>query len=166
MKAHLLRTDDWMDTHAFPEGVKIQRFCLTLVGEARLWYESFRPIALDWNGLQNQFTQQYTKIGNITEQLFHVQRLFSFDENTEMLNAYVTYIRQVVTLLGYCKPQVLKLFKNIIPMRLYWVLFPIEDSRLAVETAKRILMKEKIDKQLPGQSSSTPFMNIKDGYNS
>ena len=44
-----------MDIHAFPEGVKVQRFCLTLVGEARLWYESHRPIALDWNGLQTQF---------------------------------------------------------------------------------------------------------------
>ena len=43
-----------MDTHAFPEGVKVQRFCLTLVGEARAWYESLRPIAGDWNGLQAQ----------------------------------------------------------------------------------------------------------------
>ena len=55
VEAHLLRTNDWMDTHAFPEGVKVQRFCLTLVGEARLWYESLRPIDLDWNGLQNEF---------------------------------------------------------------------------------------------------------------
>ena len=39
-EAHLLNKNDWMDTHAFPEGVKVQRFCLTLVGEARLWYES------------------------------------------------------------------------------------------------------------------------------
>ena len=46
-EAHLLRTNNWMDTHAFQEGVKFQKFCLTLVGEARLWYESFRPIALD-----------------------------------------------------------------------------------------------------------------------
>ena len=29
-EAHLLRTNDWMDTHAFPEGVKVQRFCLML----------------------------------------------------------------------------------------------------------------------------------------
>ena len=50
------------------------------------------------------------------------------------------------------------------PTRLYWVLFPIEDLRQAVETAKRILTKEKIDRQLAGQSSSTLFMNIKDGY--
>ena len=39
-EAHLLRTNDWMDTHAFSEGVKVQRFCLALVCEARLWYES------------------------------------------------------------------------------------------------------------------------------
>ena len=28
-EAHLLRMNDWMDTHAFPEGVKVQHFCLT-----------------------------------------------------------------------------------------------------------------------------------------
>ena len=38
--------------------------------------------------------------------------------------------------------------------------------RLAVETAKRILTKEKIDRQLAGQSSLTPLMSTKDGYNS
>ena len=35
-EAHLLRTNEWTDTHAFPVGVKVQRFCLTLVGEHRL----------------------------------------------------------------------------------------------------------------------------------
>ena len=34
-----------------------------------------------------------------------------------------------------------------------------------VETAKRILTKEKIDRHLAGQTSSTPFMGIRDGYN-
>ena len=33
-----------------------------------------------------------------------------------------------------------------------------------METAKRILTKEKIDSQLAGQSSSTPFMSVKDSY--
>ena len=51
VEVHPLRTNDWMDTHAFQEDAKVQRFCLTLEGEARLWYESLRPIALDWNGL-------------------------------------------------------------------------------------------------------------------
>ena len=69
---YFLRTNDWMDTHAFPEGVTVQQFCLTLVGKARLRYESLRPIALDWNGLQNLFSQQYSNIGNTTEQLLHV----------------------------------------------------------------------------------------------
>ena len=39
-EAHLLRTNDWMETHEFLDHVKVQRFCSTLVGEARLWYES------------------------------------------------------------------------------------------------------------------------------
>ena len=69
-------------------------------------------------------------------------------------------------MLAYGQPQILESFKNTLPTRLYWVLFPIEDLRLAVETARRILTKEKIDRQLAGQSSSTPFMNITDGYNS
>ena len=56
-EAHLLRTNDWMDTHVFPEDVKVQQICLTLVVEAKLWYESLRPIDLDWNGLQNHFQQ-------------------------------------------------------------------------------------------------------------
>ena len=38
-EAHLLRTNDWMGTHVFQEGVKVQQYCLTLVREARLWYE-------------------------------------------------------------------------------------------------------------------------------
>ena len=38
------------------------------------------------------------------------------------------------------------------------------DLRQAVEMAERILMKENIDRQLAGQTSSTPFMNIRDSY--
>ena len=33
-----------------------------------------------------------------------------------------------------------------------------------VETAKRILTKEKLDRQLTRQSSATPFMSIRDGH--
>ena len=41
-----------MDTHKFLEHIKVQRFCLTLVGEAKSWYESLRQINVDWVGLQ------------------------------------------------------------------------------------------------------------------
>ena len=154
-----------MDTHEFPEHVKVQRFCLTLVGEARLWYESFRLINVDWVGLQNIFRQQYSKIGNTREKLFHVWRSFHLDENVETIDAYVNYIRQVATLLGYLEPQILEVFKNPLPTKLFWVLFPIMDLRQVVETAKRLLTKEKIDRQLAGQSSLTPFMNMRDNSN-
>ena len=51
-EAHLLRTKEWMDTHRFQDHIKVWSFCLTLTGEARLWYESLRPIIKDWAGLQ------------------------------------------------------------------------------------------------------------------
>ena len=44
---------------------------------------------------------------------------------------------------------------------MYWVLFPIVNHREAVETAKRFLTKEKIDRQMTGQSA-TPFMKLSD----
>ena len=100
-EAHLLRINDWMDTHALQEDVKVQCFCLTLVREAGLWYESLRPINIDWIGLQNQFRQQYSKIGNPRGQLFHAWRSFHFDENIETLDSYATLLRQVATLLSY-----------------------------------------------------------------
>ena len=39
-EAHLLRTNDWMTTHDFPNNKKVRRFCLALSGETRLWYET------------------------------------------------------------------------------------------------------------------------------
>ena len=90
--------------------------------------------------------------------------LFTLTTKVETIDAYVHHIRQVTTLLGYQELQILEVFKNILPTKLYWVLFPIMDLRQAVETAMRILIKEKIDRQLAGQTSLTPFMNIKEGY--
>ena len=74
-----------MDIHRFQEENKVQRFCLTLTGEARLWYESLRLINADLTELQDSFRQQYSKIGNTTEQSFHTWRTFHFDENIETI---------------------------------------------------------------------------------
>ena len=108
VEAHLLSMNDWINTHDVPDQVKVQRFCLTLVGEARLWYES----NVDWAGLQNIFRQQYSKIGNTREQLFHMWRSFHFDENVETIFSYVNCIRQVATLFEYQEPQILEVFKT------------------------------------------------------
>ena len=48
-ESHLLNTRDWMEVHNFPEGKKVRCFRVTLIGEARLWYESLAP--LDKTGL-------------------------------------------------------------------------------------------------------------------
>ena len=101
VEAHLLRTNDWMNTYDFPYGAKVQRFCLTLMGEARLWRASLEPMTITWLELQNQFRLQYPKLGNTREQLFHAWRSFHYDENVETPDVYVTRVRQVARLLGY-----------------------------------------------------------------
>ena len=116
---------------------------------------------MTWPELQNQFRRQYSKLGNAREQLFHMWRSFHYDEKVETPDAYVTRTRQVARLLGYGEPQVLEVFKNTVPNRLYWVLFPIDNLHEAVETAERFLTKEKIYRQMTGQSL-TPFMKLTD----
>ena len=59
---------------------------------------------------RNKFRQQYSKIGNTREQLFHVWRSFHFNENAEMRDAYVNRIRQVANHLGHQEPKILEVF--------------------------------------------------------
>ena len=163
-EVHLLCSNDWMNAHHFIDDVKVQKFCLTLLGEARVWFQSLEPLKnTTWPQLQNLFRQRYLKLGNTCEQLFHAWRSFTLKENAETIDSYVTHIRQITALLGYGGPQILEVFKNMLPTKLYWILFPIEGPRQAVDTAKRILTKEKLDKQLIGQTSTSPFMSVKDG---
>ena len=128
-----------------------------MLGEARLWHHSLEPLRdTTWAQLQNTFRQRYSKLGHTGELLFHAWRSFTFDENTETIDSYVIQIRQVANLLGYRELQILEVFKNTLPTKLYWILFPIEDLRQVVDTAKRILTKEKLDKQVTGQTFTSP----------
>ena len=128
-----------------------------------MWYHSLALEDTTWAQLQNLFRQRYSKLGNTCEQLFHTWRSFTFDENTKTIDSYVIRIRQVANLLGYGELQILEVLKNTLPTKLYWILFPIEDLRQALDTAKRILTKEKLDEQLTGQNSTSPFMSIREG---
>ena len=55
VESHLLSTRDWMEVHNFPKGEKVRHFRVTLIGEARLWYESLALLDNDWPALQNKF---------------------------------------------------------------------------------------------------------------
>ena len=58
-EAHLPCSNDWMNAHCFNNDVKVQRFCLTLLGEARLWYQSLEPLGdTTWPQVQNSFRQR------------------------------------------------------------------------------------------------------------
>ena len=63
-------------------------------------------------------------------------------------------------MLIYGEPQILELMKNTLPTRLYPILFPIDNFRDAIATAKWVMIKEKINRQKTGQSPATPFMRV------
>ena len=155
---HLLRTNDWMETNNFPEDQKARRFCLTLTGEARLWYATLGTAQLNWQTLRDCFCQQYSKFGSTREQYFHAWRSFQFDENADMIESYIHKVKQVAALLDYGEPQILELFKITLPSRLYYMVYNINNLREAVEPAKCMLMKEQIDGHMSGQASSSPFV--------
>ena len=156
-ESHLLSTRDWMEAHNFQEGEKVRHFCLMLISEARLWYESLAPLDDDWPTLQNKFRWQYSKIGNTPKQLFHAWRTFKFDKNLDTIDSYVLRMSQVMAMLNYGEMQILENFKNTLLYRLYSTLINVNNLRDAIDLAKRVLTKEKLDRQLTGQSP-TPFM--------
>ena len=153
-----------MTTHDFPDDQKVRRFCLTLLGEARLWYETLnvQQQQLNWEGLQEKFRQQYSKFGNTRKQYFHAWRPFQFDEATNTIDRYIQKVKQVAALLDYGEPQILEIFKNTLPSRLYYMLYQIDKLRVVVETAKRLLTKEQMYKNA-GQSITSPFMEVSQG---
>ena len=152
-----------MDTYNFLEDIKVRKFCLTLTGEARLWCKSLKPIDMDWNAMQTHFRQQYSKFGSSREQYFHMWRSFCYDENEDTIHSYILKVKQVASLLNYGEPEILVLFKSTLPSKLYWILFPINTLREAIDTVIRVMNKEKLDKQLTGQASNIfPFMKLGD----
>ena len=74
-------------------------------------------------------------------------RSFQFDEATDTIDGYIQKVKQVTTLLDYGDPQILEIFKNTLPSRLYYMLYHIANLREAVEMAKRVLAKEQMDKK-------------------
>ena len=114
-ESHLLSTRDWMEAYNFPDEVKVRCFCLTLTGEARLWYASLAPFDNDGPALQRKFRWQYSKIGNTPKQLFHAWRTYKFDENTDTIDSYILRMSQVAAMLNYGEMQILEHFKNTPP---------------------------------------------------
>ena len=155
VESHLLSTRDWMEAHNFPEGDKVRCVCPTLIGKVRLWYKLLAPLDDDWPALQNKFRWQYSQIGNTPKQLFHAWRTLKFDKNTDMIDSYILRMSQVAAMLNYGEMQILEIFKTPFCTD-YSTLINVNNLRDAIDLTKRVLTKEKLDRQLTGQSS-IPF---------
>ena len=77
----------------------------------------------------------------------------------DTIDSNVLRMSQVAAMLNYGEMQILENFKNALPYQLYATLINVNNLRDAIDLAKRVLTKEKLDRQLTGQSS-TPFMRV------
>ena len=75
----------------------------------------------------------------------------------DTIDSYVLRMSQVAAMLNYGEMQILENFKNTLPYRLYSTLINVNNLGHAIDLAMRVLTKEKLDRQLTGQSS-TPLM--------
>ena len=75
----------------------------------------------------------------------------------DTIDSYVLRMSQVAAMLNYGEMQILENFKKTLLYRLYLTLININNLRDAIDLAKRVLTKEKLDRQLTEQSC-TPFM--------
>ena len=107
-----------MNTHNFAADQRVLRFPLSISVKVILCYHStlwYHPCQGNWEELQEIFRTQVSKIGNTREQLFHAWRSFHLNEKAETIDAYVQRIREVAAMLNYGKPQILEVFKSILP---------------------------------------------------
>ena len=51
VESHLLCSKELMDSQGIVDEGKCVRFCLTIEGDACLWYESITPVGNDWISL-------------------------------------------------------------------------------------------------------------------
>ena len=66
-------------------------------------------------------------------------------------------------IVSYWEPQIIELYQNTMPIRFYWIIFSILNSRQTNAVVKREMTKERLDRQLTGKVSATPFMKLKNG---
>ena len=76
-----------------------------------------------------------------------------------MIDSYILRISQVAAMLHYGEIQILENFKNTLLYQLYVTLINVNNLRDAIDLAKRVLTKEKLERQLTGQTS-IPFMKV------
>ena len=107
----------------------------------------------------SRFNQQYEKPTQYPNKCFMPGGHLNLTKIQDTLGTYVLRRSQVAAMLNYGEMHLLKNFKNTFPYQLYLTLINVNNLRDAIDLAKRVLAKEKLDRQLTGQSS-TPFMRM------
>ena len=104
----------------------VSGFYLAIGNNGCLWYKSITLVDNNLIYLQGLFCRQICKLGHTQEELFQKGRSIQFDENVDIIDSYILWLRQCIQMVWYNEVQVLELFKITLPTRYYIYLFKLK----------------------------------------
>ena len=161
-EAHLLRTNDWMDTYNIPAVDKPANFKHTLDHLAREWYDSL-TFPIGWNDLQQQFSRYFSTQSRSIKHLHDKWRNFSFTPGQDDIEAFIRHVKEAAHQLNYNDDAVLHLIKAAMLSEIYGTLYNQDDLNTVITMVKDIYAKkpEPVNPPAVTRSSATPFTLIK-----
>ena len=160
--AHLLRTNDWMDTYNILPVNKPANFKHTLDHLAREWFDSLTfPIA--WNDLQQWFSRYFSTQGRSIKHLHDKWRNFSFTPSQDDIEAYIRDVKEAAHQLYYNDEAILHLIKATMPSEIYGTLYNQHNLNTVITMVKDIYAKkpEAANPPVATGGETAPFTLIK-----
>ena len=139
-KSYNLHSNGWIHSQHIVRDAKFGRFCLTLGGDACLWYESIPLLEMIGVICKNIFTDKSLNLDK-DKNNFQREGSFLFYEATDMIDLYVLRLKHCSKMLRYNRSEVLELMKNTLPTEYYCFLFGIQNLRRAVESTMHAMTK-------------------------
>ena len=161
-EAHLLRANDWMDTHNILPVNKPANFKHTLDHLAREWYDLLTfPIA--WDNLQQRFSQYFSTQARSIKHLHDKWRNFSFTPGQDDIEAYIRDVKEAAHQLNYNDEAVLHFIKATMPSEIYGTLYNQHDLNTVITMVKDIYAEKPEPANPPTTTggAAAPFTLIK-----
>ena len=161
-EAHLLRTNDWMDTCNILPVNKPTNFKHTLDHLAREWYDSL-TFPITWNDLQQRFSRYFFTQGRSIKHLHDKWRNFSFTPGQDDIEAYIRDVKEAAHQLNYNDEAILHLIKATMPSEIYGTLYNQNDLNMVITMVKELYAKKPEVANPPSATGgvNAPFTLIK-----
>ena len=169
-EAHILRAEDWMEASnpGMTNAMKVRNFKLTLDHLAREWYDNADSKG-DYEKLKGHFSRHFSTQGKSVRNLHARWNSFTFDPNTDDIEAFLRNVQETAKQLEYREATVVNMIKSKMPLAMYSTLYDIHDLDKVVTRCRDIYAKSidataESSTATGGAAAANPFTAIKDEF--